>query len=468
MRTSRTVQSDHSALEPPVLSPLSPPPPGRDTSEGAERTPADTGMSDGANTSATHKRPIVRVLTAVAAAAVGLAGALLFLHLWNGPFGVGDVPPLLTLSSADTSNVFDSPLHYFSLWLLDQLASAGLAAPRVLNLLTFVAASLTATMFFRKVGLANNTAIVLAVLFAFSPYHFVQGGALVTYWPIPLGGWLVVAAMRNEPLWIRPGGSRPTRALPGVRTALLLVAVAASGLPLLLVMTIVLVCAAVVAHFRNSDGCARRRRWNVIGVGAAVAVLPIVGWLLAWTTTEQIYGGGASEKIGENSFKPLALILPVQGHPLPVFATLRARYDAGFDFQSGHVALGSVASIGFLGLLVFPLLQANKTRRIDLPPHCHAALGELAIQTWIVFLLGSFGTAAVLDVAARGIVGHPQPWHRLSILLLLFGLAAVGLIVDATLDRLRQSRGRNSTLGRRHRRRTDLPSSHGLPQSGPA
>lgn len=460
MRTSRTVQSDRLALEPPAFRPPSLAPSGLDTSEDADKPRADPEASDGAITSVTHRKPVVRVGQAVGAVVAGLSAALLFLHFWNGPFGVGEVPPLLMLSSADNApKVFDSPLHYYSSWILEELTFLGVAAPRVFTLLTYVAASLTATIFFRKVGLVNNTATVLAVLFALSPYHFVQGGALVTYWPIPLGGWLAIAAMRNESLWIRSGESWPIRVLPGARTALVLVAVAASGLPLLLAVTLVLGCAAVIAHLRNPAGSVRRRSANVIGVGTAVALLPIMGWLLAHTTAERIYGGGASETIGENSFKPLALVLPVQGHPLPAFAALRTKYDLGFDFQSGHVALGTVASIGFIGLMVFPLAQATTSRR----PRRHAALGELAIQTWIVFLLGSFGTAAVLDVAARDVVGYPEPWHRLAVLLLLFGLAAVGLVVDGTLDCLRQSRGRHSKRGRRQ---PDLPSSHGLHQSG--
>lgn len=347
-----------------------------------------------------------------------------------------------TSQSSDSTFVanFDHPLHLLSIRLLGLLSGDAAVVLNLLFLLGFPAAALTATAFLRKIGLSAWPTVALATLFALTPFHFLQGQSslpMAGYWPVPLALCIVLAVLRREPIWTVPTtGSAARAVLTGraARTTVVLVLTALSGPDITVFVGVLLVVAALLGRARSAGGGPQRTLRGFGAAASALAVLAVVRVLWSSTvaepTVEQPWGDVAA-----GSFKFIALILPSPGHPVQTLADLRAGYDRDFWYQSGDAALGLVAALGFLALLLVPVVRAMGPRgpwpsRLD--DGQRTALGELSALTWVAFLFGSFGGLAFLDLLYLNATGEVHTWHRISVFLALFGLAAVGIWLDSS------------------------------------
>ncbi len=107
---------------------------------------------------------------------------------------------------------FSDDLHMAMAKILGWFTSDWVVAFNSYYLLTFLLCALTAVWFFRQCGLRPGWSVVLAVLFATAPYHFLRNEMhlfLSGYYLVPAGLVIVLWVARGEPVWRRRTGVEP-------------------------------------------------------------------------------------------------------------------------------------------------------------------------------------------------------------------------------------------------------------------
>lgn len=302
----------------------------------------------------------------------------------------------------------------------------------VLNLyflITFPLAAMTATWFFRKVEVSRTWAVTLGVLYAYAPYHYVRGEQhlyLSAYYVVPPAVWLIVRALRGEPLW----GPSPlllrkaSRVGQGLATVVSLVVLGTAS-SYYSVFTLLLLTAAGLL------GLLRTRRWRRwVGVLSAQALLVAV--MLANMLPNLLYERAHGQNLVALSrfpkqteiyaFKLTSLLLPAPYHRVHALAELRATYDNNFPYPSERPTLGLVAAAGLVLLLAVALLTL--LRGVGVPSA--SGLPLLAALAIMILLLGT--TGGLGSLFALFVSDNIRGWNRLAIFLSLVALAAIGLV----------------------------------------
>ena len=341
---------------------------------------------------------------------------------------------------------FSDDLHPLVIKLFGLFTGNWITVFNLYYVLGFPLAALTGLWFLRRCGVKGWLAVILAVLYSVAPYHFWRNEMhffLGEYYAVPLGLGVALAAARSDPLWGNrtftgrmhdwPGWSRrPLSALTGlgagtvVCVALVTLDAAYYG-----------VFAAVLIAGGGLFGFARRRNWARLG-GVVTAGVVLGTVFLSAMLPDLLYqrahpGGGALVRFPQEadvySTKLAQLLLPTVGHPIPALAHLRAWYDATYPYPSEDTALGLIAAVGFLGLLVLPLARMASRRKSS---RRETTLAALAVLTWVAFLAcitGGLGT--FLSFFTDSIRG----WNRMSIFLSLLALAGLGLFLQRRFAR---------------------------------
>lgn len=310
-------------------------------------------------------------------------------------------------------------------------------------LLGFPLAAITATWFFRSIGLARTLAGALAVLFAIAPYHFFRNENhmwLASYWPIPLFGVLIVRVLLGRGLWNR-------RRSPGRRGLSILTWHNAGTLAILVIAgtatqyyavfdLIILATAGIMAFVRD-------RNWRRF-ITAAIAGVIIAGVLVINMLPDFLYPIVKGPNY-EAAFRPaehtewfalkfVMLLLPSVAHRFAPFAELGNSYNSQFVVYT-NVGVGLIASLGVI-ILVFTLTAAAGRRALrtkKVPPIVHGRAqktiidGFSGILLWILLVASTGGLAVFIALLVTTKV---RGWDRLSIYIGLLGLAAVGIAVQ--------------------------------------
>lgn len=338
-------------------------------------------------------------------------------------------------------------LHMMAARILGWFTNDVAVAANLYYLIGFPLAAVTALWFLRQCGLSRPMAVVMAVLFAVAPYHFLrhQGHLFLgSYYPIPLGSAVVLRVIRGQQLWSLRSGSTRWRKIWAVlsgRGAITVycLATVATASTYYLVFTLVLLAAAGFVALARTGSLSRFRGAVVAGlVGLVVAGLNMApDNLYQWLNGPNLAGfsrDGVASEIYALKFS--SLVLPAPGHPLSFFADFRARYDSNYPLPSENPALGLVAAAGFLILLVMMVeFIANRTRASVPTPEQQIrrdTLRHLSTLTWVAFFAATVGGfSTVISFFTPNIRG----WNRMSIVIALLALAAVGLVIDAGIKR---------------------------------
>src|SRR5437763_6716178 len=321
-------------------------------------------------------------------------------------------------------------------------------------LLTFPLVALTAYVVLRRLGASLAVATVCAVLYALLPYHFARRELhlfLSGYYAVPLGAYLVMATFSGTPLFTRrPDGARPRWA--SRRTLLTLAACVVLGSASVYYAgftVVLLLAAAVVALLARRDGRALK---GALGAIAAIAAMLAINFIPV--ALYKIDNGGNSEvahrQAAESERYALRfsqLVLPVNDHRIGFLARAKRRYvlstktSNAFN-ESYSAALGIVAAIGFLWLLLVALLTlVASARRMSIDERFrHASAGAL-----ITFLLATVGGVSTL--INYWITPQLRAWYRISVFIAFFSLVAVALLLDRLRRRVGPSPGRRLLFG---------------------
>lgn len=134
-----------------------------------------------------------------------------------------------------------------------------------------------------------------------------------------------------------------------------------------------------------------------------------------------------SEELG---MRLAQLLLPVPGHRVTALRELRKRYDSSAPFrgESSSTALGSVASVGCIALLVLMLIGARADRSRE------ELWRPLAVFNLVAILVGTMGGIGSMV----GLLVTPQirTYSRMSVIIAFLSLFAVALLIDRWGNRL--------------------------------
>jgi phosphoglycerol transferase len=274
----------------------------------------------------------------------------------------------------------------------------------------------------RRLAVGPEVALVIAVLYALTPYHFMRGEVhlfLAAYYVVPIGAYLALSVLDG-------------RARIAVATAALAALVAlASGSFYYSAFTVLLVAiAAVLRFFAARDRRAFLPAAFVVGVILAVSLVqlaPTIVYRAKHGTNEEVAKRYWFES--ENySLRLTQLLLPVDGHRIDALASRKAEYTEQIQNEGRAATLGIVASVGFLWLLAVVLLAV-----VGAWSGVIARYRGIAALTLVSVLVATTGGLATLLA-----VGWPQirAWNRLSIFIAFFALLAVGLLLESLRPRL--------------------------------
>jgi hypothetical protein len=322
----------------------------------------------------------------------------------------------------------------------------------VFYLLTYPLIAMTMLFAARSLRLRRSTAVAVALLFTFLPYHLIRAEGHLTlsaYFMLPIA-LLVALRPYATPLgasWdpaddhVRWAGWRSTFGnwRFGLRAAMSVV----MGLTGVYYGFFYMVMLTVVAARR----AVRERRWLPLLVPLVLAAIT-AGVIVASNAPTLIY----QAKYGPNpqaairdardaetfALRPVQLVLPVTNHRIGRLRTIAAHYQAflagfnpTFDNESRTAALGAAGALGFIFLLLWPVLASRKTRA---GPGRWAHFGDLASINLVMLLLGTVG--GIGFVIAYFVSPSLRGYNRVSVVIGMVALLALGALIDEALERL--------------------------------
>jgi hypothetical protein len=422
-----------------------------------------------------------RLVTSEPSVALGTAvlatlAAALILEVWNAPFTVpwiysGDgvfygmvVKGILdhgwhytnpNLGAPGGQQLYDFPivsgenLQALIVKLLGVVSSDWAVVMNLYFLLTFALTAAVAFVVLRRLGSARGPAVVCAALFALLPYHFARGENelfVSSYYAVPLGAYLVLAILADEPLFTRRAGRRggplawaSRRSLVTIALCLVVVTASASYYFALFTTLLVVVATLVVFVLHRS----RRALGSgivtvaVICVGVLVTLAPAVVYRSEHGTNDLV----RHRSINQSeifALKLTQLVLPVEDHRVEPLAHLSTRYadTTPFGNLGRAVHLGAVGAAGFAWLLVVAVIgAASRTGWRPAVPYRDAATANL-----VALLIGTVGGLSVLFAAV--VTPQFRAWNRISVFIGFFALLAVALALTALGRRWSTRRGR--------------------------
>jgi phosphoglycerol transferase len=347
------------------------------------------------------------------------------------------------LGAPHVFNLYDFPVGTDSLLtlIMKLLAVVTRDSAVTLNLFYFLTYPLTAmTMLWagRTLGLRRSTAVAVALLFAFLPYHLIRAEqhlALSAIFMLPIA---LVIAMRPG----HPDSSKDLRSMLTGRVFLLrCLASVAIGLSGVYYAFFYVVMLAVIAGRR----AVMNRNWLVLiapAVLAAIVAITVYSANLP-TVVYQAANGPNPEAVNRTTaeselyaLRPIQLLLPVLGHrnaglavEAQAYQTLLGQISPGLDNESRTAALGFIGAFGFVLLLVWLAAGPREPRAGPVAWRRMADLSSLNIVLLLVGTVGGFGfmIAWWLTPVLRG-------YNRISIMIGMVALLAVGAWLDRMWD----------------------------------
>ena len=351
------------------------------------------------------------------------------------------------LGAPFTQNMTDYPLAAENFQMLVGFKALSLFTDRGTTItdlwiiLSFPAVALSAFLVLHRLRIRGLLAVSLALLYTFLPYHFAhieQGHMqLVGYYVVPVAVLLLMCHLGERPFFAdavaAPKGSRLRTAFRR-RNVLALAAtvfVATGGLYYAVFLVLLLLGGTALKVL--SDRVRERVHGALIlcvGIGATLALVSIPNLLYARAHGRNPWGISRSVLDSEIFGLKLGyLLLPVQGHRIGLFATLRERVDNPLLPYEGGQALGLIGAVAFVALLVYLARRALGHRPLEQRPY-----SIVAVLTLLATLIGT--AAGFSLIFAATISPNIRAWSRIGVVIGFFCLLAAGWAVQDGIPNL--------------------------------
>jgi hypothetical protein len=417
---------------------------------------------------------LTEIAWAVGTGAAALLLAAILLRVWDGSRHIpmymsGDANFSLLLAKTVTANtwvgvdhllgfpfgsaLYDDAVAYgdSSQLLIMKILSLGTSDPvMVMNVFfmgTFFLVATSAYAVLRDFAFPRLACSVPAILYALLPYHFFRNEShlfLAAYYAVPLGAWIVLRALRGDPLWTRraAGGNRLTQWASGRSLATLAACVVVgtsevyyTAFTLLLIVPLSLLSA-------GASRDVKRLIAPLVAVGAiagaALAVqLPAIVWHAQHGANKDVSKRLPAES-QRHALDLATLVVPVPGHPVAEISKLSDRYHSHLDAapdESIGAALGSWLTLGFVAVVLaafFAAFGASYVGRARL-------MVDAGLATGMAFLFGTTGAGGTLF--AFYVSSQLRGWNRISVFIAFFAAIGLAALLAWLLDRGASRRG---------------------------
>jgi phosphoglycerol transferase len=311
----------------------------------------------------------------------------------------------------------------------------------------------------RRLGISMLPAGALSLLYTLLPYHFIRAEshmALAAYFLVPPMVLVILWSMADEPLLFSKRSSSPWRLdlkRPEPIIALVVcVLVGLGGIYYAFFACFFLLVAGAIA-------AARAGRWQLlVSALLLVAVIAVTGVLALSPSIiyHRTNGSNAAATIrnpGQAEIYALKfdeLLLPVDGHRIPVFARIKQLYHTG-QAQMGKwldneavttTPLGLVGVLGLVIALMWPFLGEPAARWAgrDRAPLLKR-IGQLAILGLLLGTVGGFGAVFAF------VLPQIRAYNRVLVFLAYFAALALALVLDRMLSKAKPGVRRGLVLG---------------------
>lgn len=304
-------------------------------------------------------------------------------------------------------------LFYSIIWLIGLFTKDWAVAFNVYWLCTFVLSSVTFAYVARRLRVHPAPAFILALLFAFLPFHFLRMGHLwlASYFMIPLQIFVALRIWDKRPLFFdkqSKSGNFWKRHGEKIHISVFLFLSSCAGI--YYVMFFCVLCGfGIVSVFME------RRSIRHAASGAMLIGIAFFGVLadslptLSKQFSQGLNASAVRREVLETeiyAFKPVQLLLPIAQHRVPQLAKISARYAAEMPLvnENAHSSLGILGSFGFVMLILKLLSPASRRRYLD----------NLAGLNLIALLLGLMGGIGVIIAS---IIPMFRGFNRISVFL---------------------------------------------------
>ncbi len=279
-----------------------------------------------------------------------------------GEQGWYEYQPLLGAPAGQTYNDFPTAdnLHFMMARLFDLVTPNWPTAMNLYYLIGYPLAAIAAVWLFRRLAISRTFSVVLGVLFALAPYHFIRGEShlwLSSYYVIPFAIAVVMDAIQGKPLWgLRDHGPRWLR-WASKRTLLTLGILALTGTAqsyYAVFFLVLLAFAGIVRLIRSGEW---PRFWGAAIAGGVTAVVMLINMSpdIIYTALNGPNPAGFARGHIEAeiyALKLTQLLLPWPGHRIGILRSIREQYDAHYPLVSESPALGAAGALGLVALFL--------------------------------------------------------------------------------------------------------------------
>ncbi len=363
-------------------------------------------------------------------------------YLVNPDIGAPGVLNMADWPAADT-------LHMLVLKVIGTFTGDYAASMNLYYLLTYPLAAVSALYVMRRLAVSRASAFVASLLFAFIPFHYLRGTAHIyysAYYLIPLIillalrlGWKAPPFFGSSHVSGRTLGFAPTTPT-AIACAAIAIAVGMSGAYFAFFACFVLLAGGVYAALRA-------RSWQRLSAaGILIALIVVVfaiqmvpTWVFQAQNGPNAYVNQRSTAEGDlYALRVSQLILPLPTHrfaavsqPFQDYWRQLYRAEPYTETENTYVALGLVAALGFLTLLLWLVLARFRAGRTA--SRFSRLMDDLSVLNMACLLLGTVGgVGSILAIAAPQI----RAYNRISIFIAFLALLAVALLLDALADRV--------------------------------
>lgn len=331
-------------------------------------------------------------------------------------------------------------LHWAMAWIITRFTGQPGVVYNLFLLITFPLTAAAGYLALRWLDVQRGAACAVAIVFAVVPYHFFRGLnghlLLADYAVIPLGVFFAVCVVLRRPLFEDGWRSATT-----IRTLVICVLIACSGIYYAAFIVVLLAIAVVAARLERDDNNATLL--NGMGALAAIVVVLILNLV---PTILYHRAHGANDLTGQREASEslrfgLSLIEQVLPAPEHRFAPFRRLADEYWGVEprdsEGDPWGGTLSVLGLLvlaGSLCVALVGGIVGRFLtDRRLRATALIGLAAT------LLGATGAGG----AVVSFVLNPslRAWNRISIVIVFCALVAVAVALEAIGRRLRHRAG---------------------------
>ena len=342
------------------------------------------------------------------------------------------------------SNHLDYPTSdtgsYLVLKLLGLIFSTSIAAQNLYYLLGFSFAAVAGYLVSRSIGITRHFSIVVALIYAFTSFHFGRIGHLFFTWYFvaPLFFYVGFRLFFEKLIF--------TNTQIGLKTKLL----NAFGLFILTSFGIYYAFfGCMVIALCTMMAAAVNRSWRHVNEGLATLGLTVLGVLLnVLPSLIHLFQNGENRE-GVNRFaaeselyalKITQLLLPRGDHRLDSFFEFASKYNGFFPLVTENISasMGAVGSLGFLLLVAVSLLSPFfyfKTNDLVVPDKASAqmrfqVLAALSLGMVLMGTLGGFSSLFAMLISSS-----IRSWNRVSIFITFISVLACLMAIELLVQK---------------------------------